>query len=57
MTALTPIAAGDYQVIVQVYTIQGEGFENVQTAESEEYALVERLQISAAVRPQSCPLA
>ena len=31
LNALAPVVAGDYQVIVQVYTMDGEGFNNVDT--------------------------
>ncbi len=48
MTELVPIAAGAYQVIAQVYTIEGEGFANVPTAQSAEYALVAEFEIAAA---------
>lgn len=47
MKALAPIGAGDYQVIVQVYTMDGDGFVNVATTQAAEYALVEKVQIGA----------
>ena len=47
MKALAPIAAGDYQAIVQVYTIDGEGFNNVATTKAADYAVVEEVQIGA----------
>jgi uncharacterized membrane protein len=47
MDALAPIVAGDYQVIVQVYTIDGDSFVNVPTALAADYALVEEIRIGA----------
>ena len=48
LKALTPLAAGTYQVIVQVYTVEGAEFVNVPTALSAEYALVEEIHFGAA---------
>ena len=45
MKELSPIVAGDYQVIAQVYTMDGDGFKNVPTAQSQEYAVVAEIPI------------
>ncbi|MCY3833321.1 MAG: hypothetical protein OXG85_09905 [Chloroflexi bacterium] len=47
MQALVRLAAGNYQVIAQVYTIEAEGFRNVLTADGREFALVEEIQLGA----------
>ncbi|MDE2749247.1 MAG: glycosyltransferase family 39 protein [Chloroflexota bacterium] len=48
MKTLAPIPAGTYRLIVQVYTIEGDGFVNVPTEQSAEYALAEEVQIDPA---------
>jgi len=45
MKAAAPLAAGNYRVIVQVYTIEADGFRNALTADGAEYALVEEIQL------------
>ena len=47
MKASAPITAGDYQVIVQVYTMDGDGFSNVATSQAAEYAVVGKVQMGA----------
>lgn len=47
LEALKPIAVGDYRLIVQIYTMSGDGFANVLTENGMEYALVGEVNLGA----------